>query len=119
VRATCLHQERWLKKRTLHCLTRRKIARERIVFLLWGWFGWLPDLPELVEEAEVERVTEAGEEDDAGEAVVLDVSERDVALVVALLARGGVGDGEVVLVRQVAVHEPRGAEQPRASTPSS
>jgi hypothetical protein len=81
-----------------------------------GWLvaaGVVPDSPELVEEAEVEHVAEAREEDDAGEAVVLDVSERHVALVVPLPARGGVGGGEVVLVGQVAVHEPRGAQQPR------
>jgi hypothetical protein len=71
----------------------------------------LPDLPDLVEEAEVQHVVEAREEDDAGEAVVLDVPERHVALVVALLARAR--GGEVVPVRQVAVHEPRGAQLPR------
>lgn len=73
----------------------------------------VPDLPELVEEAEVEGVAEAGEDDDAGEAVVLDVPERHVPLVVPLLARGGVGGREVVLVGQVAVHEPRGAQLAR------
>jgi hypothetical protein len=74
---------------------------------------YVPDLAELVEKSEVEDVAEAGEENDAGEAVVLDVAERDVPLVVPLLARGGVGGREVVLVRQVPVHEPRGAQQPR------
>ena len=56
-----------------------------------GYYRDVPDLAELVEESEVEDVAEAGEEDDAGEAVVLDVAERDVPLVVPLLARGGVG----------------------------
>jgi hypothetical protein len=75
--------------------------------------GWVPDLAELVEEAEVEHVAEAGEVDDAGEAVVLDVRERDVPLAVPLLARRDVGRREVTLVCEVAVHEPRGVQHPR------